>query len=84
RIAGLARFQRDLNGPFFLSIGAGAVCDWESPLEIEESEWTWGAGLAAGLDTPMGPATVTWGWSSAFHSRWTVSVGSSSTYGPGR
>ena len=84
RIAGLARFQRDLNGPFFLSVGAGVVCDWESPLEIEESEWTWGAGLVAGLETPMGPATVTWGWSSAFHSRWTVSVGSSSTYGPGR
>lgn len=84
RIAGLARFSRDLNGPFFLSIGAGAVCDWESPLEIDDSEWTWGAGLAAGLDTPMGPATVSWGWSSAFHSRWTVSVGSSSTYGPGR
>ena len=84
RIAGLARFQRDLNGPFFLSVEAGAVCDWESPLEIDDSEWTWGAGLAAGLDTPMGPASVSWGWSSAFHSRWTVSVGSSSTYGPGR
>ena len=84
RIAGLARFRRKLNGPFFLSVEAGAVCDWESPLEIEDSEWTWGAGLAAGLDTPMGPASVSWGWSSEFHSRWTVSVGSSLTYGPGR
>ncbi len=84
RIAGLARFRRKLNGPFFLSVEAGAVCDWESPLEIEDSGWTWGAGLAAGLDTPMGPASVSWGWSSAFHSRWTVSVGSASTYGPGR
>ncbi len=84
RIAGLAGFRRELNGPFFLSIEAGSVCDWESPLEIEDSEWTWGAGLAAGLDTPMGPASVSWGWSSEFHSRWTVSVGSSSTYGPGR
>ncbi len=84
RIAGLAGFRRSLNGPFFLSIEAGAICDWESLLEIEESEWTWGAGLAAGLDTPMGPASVGWGWSSEFHSRWTVSVGSLSTYGPGR
>ncbi|MCK4806166.1 MAG: patatin-like phospholipase family protein [Candidatus Aegiribacteria sp.] len=84
RIAGLARFRRRLNGPFFLSIETGAVCDWESPFEIEDNEWTWGAGLAAGLDTPMGPASVSWGWSSEFHSRWTVSVGSSSTYGPGR
>ncbi|NOQ22188.1 MAG: hypothetical protein GQ565_06020 [Candidatus Aegiribacteria sp.] len=84
RIAGLAGFRRKLNGPFFLSIEAGAVCDWESPFEIEDSEWTWGAGLAAGLDTPMGPASVSWGWSSEFHSRWAVSLGSSSTYGPGR
>ncbi|MCD4702228.1 MAG: patatin-like phospholipase family protein [Candidatus Aegiribacteria sp.] len=84
RIAGLARFRRRLNGPFFLSIEAGVVCDWESPLEIEDSEWTWGSGLAVGLDTPMGPASVSWGWSSKFNSRWTVSVGSLSTYGPGR
>jgi len=84
RIAGLARFRRRLNGPFFLSVEAGTVCDWESPLEIEDIEWTWGTGLSAGLDTPMGPASVSWGWSSDFHSRWTVSVGSSSTYGPGR
>ncbi|MEN8208204.1 MAG: patatin-like phospholipase family protein [Candidatus Fermentibacteria bacterium] len=84
RIAGLVQFQRELNGPFFLSLEAGAVCDWDSLFEIEESEWTLGAGLAAGLDTPMGPASVSWGWSSAFHSRWMVSVGSSSTYGPGR
>ncbi len=84
RIAGLARFRRSLNGPFFLSIAAGAVCDWESIPEVDESEWIWGAGLSAGLDTPMGPASISWGWSSEFHSRWTVSVGSSSTYGPGR
>ena len=84
RIAGLAQFRRELNGPFFLSIEAGAVCDWELPFEIKDSEWTWGTGLSAGLDTPMGPASVSWGWSSAFHSRWAVVVGSSSTYGPGR
>ncbi len=84
RIAGLARFRRRLNGPFVLSVETGAVCDWESPFEIKDSEWIWGAGLSAGLDTPIGPASVSWGWSSEFHSRWTVSVGSSSTYGPGR
>lgn len=84
RIAGLATFQRKLNGPFFLSMEAGTVYDWESPLEIDNSEWTYGAGLSAGLDTPMGLASVRWGWSSEFHDRWIVSVGSSSTYGPGR
>jgi NTE family protein len=84
RIAGLVRFRRKLNGPFFLSIESGAVFDWESPFELEDGDWVWGAGLSAGLDTPMGPASISWGWSSEFHSRWTVSVGSSSTYGPGR
>ena len=84
RLAFLAGFRRQLNGPFFLLIRAGVVCDWESPLEIEENEWTYGSGLSAGLDTPMGPASVSWGWSSAFHNVWTVSVGSSLTYGPGR
>jgi len=84
RIAGLASFRRKLNGPFILSLEAGAVCDWESPLEIEDSEWAWGAGFSAGFDTPMGLASVSWGWSSEFHGRWTVSVGSASTYGPGR
>ena len=84
RLAFLAGFRRQLNGPFFLQIQAGAVCDWESPLEINKSEWTYGTGLSAGLDTPMGPASISWGWSSAFHNIWTVSVGSSLTYGPGR
>ena len=84
RLAGSACFRRDLNGPFFLSIETGASWDWESPLEIEDGESTWGAGLSAGMRTPMGPAVLSWGWSSEWHERWTVSIGSPLTYGPGR
>ncbi len=84
RLAGFASFQRDLNGPFFLSIETGAAWDWDSPLSIEDGESTWGAGLSAGMRTPMGPAVISWGWSSEWHNRWTVSIGSPLTYGPGR
>ena len=84
RLAGLARFKRDLNGPFFLSLEAGATLDWETPAEIDQSELAWGAGLSAGINTPMGPATLSWGWSDEWHDRWTVSIGSPMTYGPGR
>ncbi|MBN2608899.1 MAG: patatin-like phospholipase family protein [Candidatus Fermentibacteraceae bacterium] len=84
RAAGYACFRRRLNGPFFLSLETGASCDWDTPLEVDESVWTWGAGLSVGLDTPMGPASVSWGWSDRYHGRWTVSVGSELTYGPGR
>lgn len=84
RAACLASWRRDLNGPFFLCLDTGASFDWVSPSEIEDGEWTWGAGVAAGLDTPMGPAAISWGWSDRFHGRWTVSVGSGMTYGPGR
>ncbi len=84
RLAGSACFRRDLNGPFFLSIETGASWDWESPLEIEDGESTWGAGLSAGMRTPMGPAVISCGWSTEWHERWTVSIGSPLTYGPGR
>ena len=84
RIAGILKFRRELNGPFFLSLETGGAWDWETPLEPGEGEETWGAGLSAGMSTPMGPATVSWGWSSEWHSRWTVSVGSPLTFGPGR
>lgn len=84
RIAGLARFKRDLNGPFFLSLEAGATLDWDTPAEIDQGELAWGAGLSAGISTPMGPATLSWGWSDEWHDRWTVSIGSPMTYGPGR
>ena len=84
RLAGTACFRRDLNGPFFLSVETGAVWDWESPLEIEDGESTWGAGLSVGMRTPMGPAVIRCGWSTEWHERWTVSIGSPLTYGPGR
>jgi hypothetical protein len=84
RAAGYAGFRRMLNGPFFLSLEAAASYDWDVPLEVEEGTWAWGAGISVGLDTPMGPASVSWGWSEDFHGRWTVSVGSDQTYGPGR
>ena len=82
--AGTAEFRRDLNGPFFISLEAGGLCGWESPLELENTSWAYGAGISAGLDTPMGPASLSWGWSDEWGSRWTVSVGSEQTYGPGR
>ena len=84
RMAGVLSFRRELNGPFFLSVQAGGVWDWETPLEPGDGEETWGVGLSAGMRTPMGPATLSWGWSSEWHSRWTVSVGSPLTFGPGR
>lgn len=84
RLAGLVRFRRDLNGPFFLSLEAGAAWDWDTPPEIDDGELTWGAGLSAGMSTPMGPATLSWGWSDEWHGRWTVSIGSPLTFGPGR
>jgi predicted acylesterase/phospholipase RssA len=84
RAAGYACFRRRLNGPFFLSLETGASYDWDTPLEVDEGVWTGGAGLSVGLDTPMGPASVSWGWSDRYHGRWTVSVGSELTYGPGR
>jgi hypothetical protein len=84
RTAGYACFRRRLNGPFFLSVETGASYDWNTPLDVDQGAWTWGAGLSVGLDTPMGPASVSWGWSDEFHGRWTVSVGSELTYGPGR
>lgn len=84
RLAGYARFRRELNGPFFLSMETGASCDWDSPLELDAARWTLGAGISAGLETPMGPASLSWGWSDRFKGRWMVSVGSELTYGPGR
>lgn len=84
RLAGYARFRRELNGPFFLSMETGASCDWDSPLELDAPRWTWGAGISAGLETPMGPASLSWGWSDRCKGRWVVSVGSELTYGPGR
>lgn len=84
RVALLGRFRRQLNGPFFLCLEAGTTFDWESPPELDEGEWTYGAGLSAGLATPVGPAAIGWGWSDRFQGRWTVSLGSGPTYGPGR
>jgi len=84
RIAGSARFRRELNGPFFLSLEAGAAWDWQTPIDIADGDLTWGAGLSAGMSTPMGPASLSWGWSDEWHGRWTVSVGSPLTFGPGR
>jgi predicted acylesterase/phospholipase RssA len=84
RLAAYLEYRRKMNGPFFFSLESGATRDWTSPLELEQGEWSWGAGLSLGMDTPMGPATISWGWSDRFHGRWRVSVGSGSTYGPGR
>ncbi|MBD3278176.1 MAG: hypothetical protein GF388_07750, partial [Candidatus Aegiribacteria sp.] len=84
RMAGLLRFRRKLNGPFFLSVEAGGLCDWESVPELSDAELSGGAGVSIGLETAMGPASVSWGYSSIFKSRWSVSVGSAMTYGPGR
>ncbi|OPL19824.1 MAG: hypothetical protein AVO35_02295 [Candidatus Aegiribacteria sp. MLS_C] len=84
RVALLGRFRRQLNGPFFLCLEAGSTFDWESPPDLDEGEWTFGAGLSAGLATPVGPAAIGWGWSDRFQGRWTVSLGSGPTYGPGR
>ncbi|MCK4503982.1 MAG: patatin-like phospholipase family protein [Candidatus Aegiribacteria sp.] len=84
RLASNACFRRDMNGPFFLSLETGASWDWVSPLEIEDGWSTWGAGISAGMRTPMGPAVITWGWSTEWNERWTVSIGSPLTYGPGR
>ncbi len=84
RLAGTVCFRRDLNGPFFLSVETGAAWDWESPVEIKDGELTGGTGLSVGMRTPMGPAVISLGWSTEWNERWTVSIGSPLTYGPGR
>jgi NTE family protein len=83
RAAGGLRWRRDLNGPFFLELEAAGCWDWEA-LELPgEGEETYGAAIAGGVSTPVGPAKISWGISSR-SDRWTVSIGAPVTYGPGR
>jgi len=83
RAAGGLRWRRELNGPFFLELEGAGCWDWEAVEAPGEGEETYGAGLAAGVDTPVGPAKISWGISSR-SDRWTVSIGAPVTYGPGR
>ncbi len=83
RAAAGLRWRRELNGPFFLEASAAGCWDWTALESPGEGEETYGGGIAGGVDTPVGPARISWGISSR-SDRWTVSIGAPVTFGPGR
>ncbi len=83
RAAAGLMWRRDLNGPFFLELEGAGCWDWEALDSPGEGEETYGGGIAGGVNTPVGPAKISWGISSRSE-RWTVSIGAPVTYGPGR
>jgi len=76
--------RRNLRGPFFIGLRAAGAWDWESPLAIEDGEAVWGAGVSAGVRTPAGPASISWGYGSGGREEWTVRIGLPVNAGPGR
>ncbi len=84
RIATRFRLTRELKGPFFLSLEAGGTWDWEHALKPSDGRRTCGGGISLGVGTPAGPAVIAVGRSSEPETRWTVSMGSPATFGPGR
>ena len=84
RIAGLLRWQRDLNGPLFITAELGVSRDWTGFMEPEGGSETAGAGFGIGILTPAGPAMLRVGRSSTPETRWTLSVGALRGFGPGR
>lgn len=83
RAAAGLRWRRDLSGPFFLELSGAGCWDWDGLDSPEDGGETYGGGIAGGVDTPVGPAKISWGISSR-SSRWTVSIGAPVTFGPGR
>jgi len=84
RVAGLLRWQTDLNGPLFFNVELGASRDWTGFMEPEDGVETAGVGFGVGILTPAGPAMLRVGRSSTPETRWTLSVGALRGFGPGR
>lgn len=84
RLAARAFLQRKLAGPINLGVNAGATWDFSSAGSPGDGELRYGYGAFLHMNVPGGSARLSVGFPDRGGVRWTASMGSDYSFGPGR
>lgn len=84
RVAASAFLQRKLAGPINIGLTGGATWDFQTISDPGEGELSYGYGAYLQMNVPGGSARLSFGIPDEGGVRWTVSMGSEYSFGPGR